>query len=140
MKLAATAFYIVCMFCYILFSRQPDWFDGERTQATVVERNDSLLAQYNINRVQHFAPTAYLFRNVKPGDRVQVIYEASQPAYATVYSWWGYWIRWQEILVSLLFFFGLMKAATAITSNPTPESLIDQLEGKEDGRKRRYDE
>ena len=139
MKIAALVFYLVCMFTYILFSRQPDWFDGERTFSTVVNRNDTLKAEYMINGEQHFAPVNYLFRDIKAGDRVQVIYEASQPKYAAVYSWWGYWIRWQEVLVSLLFFFGLMKAATAITSNPSPESLIEQLENKHEGRKRRYD-
>lgn len=140
MKLAALSFYLICMFTYILFSRQPDWFDSEITNSRVVKHNDSLKAEYVINGKQHFAPVQYACRNVKARDRVQVIYEASQPDYATLYSWWGYWIRWQEILASLLIFFGLMKAATAITSNPTPESLIDQLEGKEAPRKRRYDD
>jgi hypothetical protein len=57
-------------------------------------------------------------------------YEAAQPDKAAVYSWWGYWFKWSEILFSLILLIGIFQIAVAITKNPTPESLIEQLESK----------
>jgi len=78
----------------------------------------------------------YLFRNYQAGDKVTVIYEASQPAKGAVYSWWGYWITWQELIGGILLIILLFQLAKAITQNPTPEALLEQMEFKEAPKKK----
>jgi hypothetical protein len=128
------------MFIYILFSRQPDWFDSEMSNGTIIKTDSGWQAAYNIGTVIHYAPAEYLFRQLEQNEKVKVIYEVSQPEYAAVYSWWGYWIRWQEILLSLIVFIGLYYVAIALNSNLTPEALMEQLEDKPKENKRRYDD
>jgi len=53
-----------------------------------------------------------------------------------VYAAWGYWIRWQELLGSIVALLVLFRVAVAITSNPTPEAVIEQMEYKEEKKKR----
>ncbi|MBV9987872.1 MAG: hypothetical protein JO301_09345 [Chitinophagaceae bacterium] len=78
----------------------------------------------------------YLFREFREGERVTVIYETQDLSKAAVYSVWGYWIRWQELLGSIAALVILFQVAVAITRNPTPEAVIDQMEsGKESTRK-----
>src|ERR1051326_5280895 len=96
--------YIICFSVYVLFTRQPDYFDGEKTNATIHFINDSATHQqqsyafYSVNNITYSISATYLFRSYKEGDQTTVIYEASQPAKGAVYSVWGYWIRWGEIL------------------------------------------
>ncbi len=74
------------------------------------------------------------------GERVNVIYDITDPANASVYSIWGYWLRWKELVVFIVLFYILYLIAAAITSNPTPEALIEELEGgKNKPRRRKYD-
>ena len=135
---------IICFPVYILFSRQPDYFDGEKATATIHFLNDTAthniqpFAAYTVNKTNYAVNAAYLFRSYKEGEVVTVIYEASQPAKGAVYSVWGYWLRWGEILFSIIFLVVMFRIAVTITSNPTPEALIEQLEEKP-ARKRKYD-
>ena len=77
-----------------------------------------------------------MFRDFKEGERVEVIYEKEDPSKAAVYAAWGYWIRWQELLGSIVALLVLFRVAVAITSNPTPEAVIEQMEYKEEKKKR----
>jgi hypothetical protein len=69
---------------------------------------------------------------------VLVIYDTSNPLNAAVYKWWGYWLRWNELIASILIPVVLYYAANAITSNPTPETLIEELEGNEHVKRKKY--
>ena len=136
--------YLVCFPLYILISRRPDYFDGELTPATIHFANDSTqhlqpYAVYSVDEKTYSINAAYLFKHYNEGENVNVIYEASQPEKGAVYSFWGYWLHWGELLFSVLFLVIAYRAAVAITSNPTPESLIEQLENKP-ARKRKYDD
>ena len=82
---------------------------------------------------------SYLFRNFTEGQRVPLIYETSQPNKAAVYSWWGYWITWGETLFSTILLVLFYQVAVAITKNPSPESLIEQLEYKPQKRRKYKD-
>ncbi len=129
--------YIACFGIYILFSRQPDWFDSEMVPAVVVEKTGKLMARYIVLADTAYAPAEYIFRPLKVGERVEVIYEVSQPQYATLYTVWGYWIKWTEVLASLLLTYGFYYAAIAITARPTPESLLEQM-AEDDSPKPKY--
>jgi hypothetical protein len=120
---------------YVLFSRRPDYFDGEITNATIHFAKDSLgklqpNAVYSFDEKTYSINAAYFLKHYNEGENVRVIYEASQPEKGAVYSVWGYWLRWGELLFSILLLVIMYYAAVAITSNPTPESLIEQLENK----------
>ena len=138
---AALLVYITCFGLYILFSRQPDYFDGEIVPAVIHFTTDSIsgesqpVAVFSDGRQTHQAAAAYPLRRLEEGNRVLVIFERSQPDYAAVYSWWGYWLTWGEILFSAVLMFAMYKIATSVTDNPSPESLVEQMEYKP--RKRR---
>ena len=69
-----------------------------------------------------------MFRNYKPGERVEVIYELSNPKKAALYAFWGYWLTLGELIASIIVWFVLFQIAVGITKNPTPEALLEQLE------------
>lgn len=85
-------------------------------------------AVYHTGYASYTVNALYLFRTYRPGDRVTVIYEAATPSTGAVYHWWGYWITWQELLGGMLIIFLLFQLARAVTSNPTPEALLEQME------------
>lgn len=131
---------------YVLFSRQPDYFDGEYSRAIIHYAVDSAngqkvpIADYSIKRHNYRIQAGYPFASFAEGDTVKIIYETAYPENASVYRVWGYWIRWKELFSILLLFVFMYLLAVSITSHPTPESLLEELEGgKPTPKKRRYD-
>ncbi len=142
-----TILFLVIYPLYVLFSRQPDFFDGEMSHAVIRQQFDSAsgenvsLAVYAIDRKTYRFDAAYSFRHFADGEKVKIIYEASNPSRAAVYAVWGYWIRWKEMLAVLIMFVVAYLMAAGITSHPTPESLIEEMEGSQpQPRKRRYED
>jgi hypothetical protein len=128
-----TPFYIICFGLYVLFSRHPDYQDGEITTGIIHYIQDSMQkpvakAIFIIDKSQDTINAAYPLRNLKEGQSVNIIYETSDPSKAAVYAWWGYWFQWDEILESIFIIFVLLFAAKAITAKPTPEVLVGELE------------
>ena len=127
----ALILYLVIFAFYIVFARQPDYFDGQFATGAIHFVRDSAAkailpkAFFTAGKKEYVADAAYLFRNFKEGERVKLIYDTSKPGNAAVYSLWGYWIRWGEILFSLAAFAVMYFIAVSITSHPSPESLID---------------
>lgn len=140
----AIILYVVCFSVYILFSRQPDYFDGEHTIATIQMLKDSTTGRlepyafYSINKKQYSIDASYLFRHLKEGEKVDLIYETSQPGKGAVYNWWGYWLTAGEILFSIGLLIVMFYIAVSITSNPTPEAVMEQL-NYQPLKKRKYD-
>lgn len=136
--------YLVCLFCYILFSRQPDYFDGEFAQATMVNWPDGssgkpiLQAEYSDGYKLHHINVDYLFRDHQLGDKLTVIYEPKNPELAQEYTFVGYWMGLGELIWSLLLLGISWGVAVSVTQNPTPEALLEQLNYKEPD-KPRYD-
>lgn len=134
--------YFVCFGCYTLYTRTPDYFDGETSPATIHFRHDSASNQnipkavFSLVGTEYAVDARYVFRDFQEGERVEVIYEKEDPSKAAVYTVWGYWIRWQELLGSMAALFVLFQVAVAITNNPTPEAVIEQMEYKEEKKKR----
>jgi len=140
----AIILYLVVFSLYILFSRQPDFFDGELTKATIHFIKDSSAnkvepyAFYRTGKKDYSVKASYFFRKFTEGQKVDLIFEASQPKQGAVYSWWGYWITIGEVLFSLGLLIGMFFIATSITKNPTPEALMEQLNYKP-VKKRKYE-
>ena len=126
-------FYIICFGLYVFFSRQPDYQDGEFTTGIIHYIKDSQQhlvpkAITSIDNIKDTINAAYPLRNFKEGESVKIIYETNAPSKAAVYSWWGYWMKWDELLASVLIPAILLYAAKSITAGPTPEAVIDEIE------------
>lgn len=141
---SVTIIYLVVFATYLFFTRQPDFLDGEITTAIIHWVKDSVSqkpvpsAVFTIGKDAYSVNAYYIFRNLKEGRKVDLIYENAQPKKAAIYSWWGYWITGGELILSIVLYVALFQIAVAVTKNPTPESLIEQL-GDETERKRKYD-
>ncbi|TDO28247.1 hypothetical protein [Sediminibacterium goheungense] len=137
--------YVVCFGCYILFTRQPDYFDGVKVPATIqmeidASSGDSVLkAVFNTGTKEFAINPHYPLRTIKAGQQVTVIYETGNPSMGQLYSGWGYWWRWDELVVSSILCFLLFQVAISVTSNPNPEALVEQLEYKEEKKKKYLD-
>lgn len=130
--------YLVCFGSYLFLTRQPDYLDGEKVPAIIHHTYDSAAkrsipkAFFNTGLKNYAIDARYVFRNVTEGKRITVIYESSLPEKAAVYSFWGYWITWGELLGSVLLILILFQIAVSVTNNPTPEALLEQLDYKEE--------
>ena len=134
--------YIICFGLYILFSRQPDYFDGEITTGKILVQpypQTKYPAVFTEGKNEYRINADYLFRNYKDGEIVQIIFEKSQPEKAAVYSWWGYWISPGELFASILIPVGFWFISYSIISNPTPESLLEEIEGSKKMKQPKYD-
>ncbi|ANI88913.1 hypothetical protein A9P82_06155 [Arachidicoccus ginsenosidimutans] len=139
-------FFIIIFGLYVLFSRKPDFFDGETTTATIHFLKDSTqkvqpYAVFSLDGKDTFRAKAnYLFRSFQEHEKVTVIYENSNPQNAAVYSWWGYWISWKELLACIIGYFVLFQAAKSIVNNPSPEAVkeLEDYANKPKIRQRRY--
>ncbi len=138
--------YIICFALYVLFTRHPDFQDGEITTAKIHFVKDSsgpatvAKAFFNYDNVEYAANTNYPFRNFKEGETVRVIFETSNPSKGAVYSWWGYWIRWDELLASILIPVIFLNAAKAITASPSPKAIKEQEEMRERRKRKKKGE
>ncbi|MEN9686895.1 MAG: hypothetical protein RLZZ28_2681 [Bacteroidota bacterium] len=78
----------------------------------------------------------YVLRSWEEGEKLTVIYETDHPEKGAVYLFWGYWLSWGELMATVLIYLALFKIATAVTQNPTPEALLEQLTHKEKPKKK----
>jgi hypothetical protein len=131
----------------VFYTREPDYQDSDLTKGTIYFIQDSQshhkepVAFFTYLHQQYAVKADYLFRRYKGGQKVDIIYDTGDPSDASVYSLWGYWIRWKELLAFIAIFVGLYQVAAALTSNPTPEALIEELEGrKKKPRRKKYDD
>jgi hypothetical protein len=142
---AVTILYLVCFGAYIVFTRQPDYFDGEKSPATihwVADQAGGLKipkAVFQEGGRQYAIDARYFLREWKEGDRAVVIFEMDRPEKAAVYLFWGYWLSWGELMATVLIYIALFQIAVSVTRNPTAASLIEQLDFKEE-KKRKYKE
>ncbi|HMZ45248.1 MAG TPA: hypothetical protein PLU36_00445 [Chitinophagaceae bacterium] len=130
---------------YIIYSRVPDYFDGETAPATIHWLKDSTTnttipkAVFIHGKTKYEVDARYVLRSLPENKKLTVIYLVKKPQNAVVYSWWGYWITWGELLTSILLLVALFQVAVAITKNPTPEAVMEQLEYFNAAKKRKYD-
>ena len=105
----------------------------------IIQKNDQLVARFSDGRDMYYAEVPYDFLH-KQGERVEVIYEIADASKAKQYGFLGYWITFGELIVSLLIIIVLYFVAVSITSNPTSEALLEEIEtGKKKPRKPKYE-
>jgi hypothetical protein len=138
-------FYIICFALYVLFTRQPDYQDGEFVPGVIHFIKDSKTqkpvakAIYSVDTLRDTVNAYYPLRHFTEGQHVKIIYQTSEPSKAAVYTWWGYWLQWDEILASVLIPMILLYAAKAITAGPTPEAVVEELEMRKPAKPKKYD-
>lgn len=137
--------YLVCFGCYLLFTRQPDYFDGIKVPAVIRQVHNAsdghleLMAVFNTGTKEFSINPQYIFRNIREGQRLTVIYETGTPEKGAVYAYWGYWITWGELVMSVVLCFLLFQIAVSVTSNPSAASLAEQAGYKEEKKKKYLD-
>lgn len=141
-----TAFilYIFCFFCYVLFSRVPDYFQADFTRGiiteatfSVKEKHPVLVVNYEVgNEKFKYKTNKWFLNRHKPGQIVTLIYNPSDPAIVSVYALLGYWVQWDELLFTAIGFIILFIAAIIITGKSS--ALSSTL--REQNKKRKYDE
>lgn len=125
--------YVVCFGCYVLFTREPDYFDGELCHGIAKENG---YIEYTVGKSTYTINASYVFLKINKGQSYPIIYNASKPKLASLNYWWGYWVRWQELLISAVVLALLFFLSASITQNPTPEAVLEQLEP--DAPQRKY--
>jgi hypothetical protein len=126
-----------------LFTRVPDYFDGEKYPATISLVKDSLgniipFAKYNYEGKYYTIDARYFPYQYLNGEKLTVILEKEHPQKAAIYRFGGYWLSWGELIGSIIAAILLFQVAVSITKNPTPEALLEQLSYKEE-KKTKYD-
>jgi hypothetical protein len=142
-----TILFIACYPLFVFYTREPDYQDSDYTKGIIHFIQDSQshktepFAFFTYLHQEYAVKAGYLFKRYTEGQKVDIIYDTSDPSDASVYSLWGYWIRWKEVLAFIAIFVGLYQVAVALTNNPTPEALIEELEGrKKKPRRKKYDD
>ncbi len=129
-----TILYLVCFGSYLFLTRQPDYLNGEKAPATIQWLMDSASgrnipkAVFHTGYKEYAVDARYFLRQLKTGDKIEVIYETDHPEKAAVYGFWGYWLTWGELIATIAIYLALFQIAISVTKNPTPEALIEQLD------------
>jgi len=127
-----------------LWTRQPDYFDGEKYPATIQLVKDSISnkmipkAFYSIGVDQYSIEVAYPFLTYVENEKVTVIFESEHPSKASVYRFWGYWLHWEELVGSIIAAIVLFQIAVSITNNPTEAAMKEQMDYTPE-KKTKYD-
>jgi hypothetical protein len=117
--------YVVIFSLYVLFTRVPDYFDGELIKGVVAEAAFSketnsplLVIEYNVgSETRQYKTHMWFLKKYKPGQLVTIIYNPEHPSIASIYAFIGYWIRWPELIFTSIFFVILFIASKAIAGN-----------------------
>lgn len=123
--------YAVCYACFIFYTREPDYFDREIAKATIAIKNKKAIAFYNVDAKTYSINADYILKSWKNNESTDVIYNPAHPEKACVYSIWGYWFTWGELLLSSVLLFFLYQLALSITKNPAENNGENEVVEKE---------
>ncbi|WP_207493901.1 DUF3592 domain-containing protein [Aridibaculum aurantiacum] len=122
--------FLACFSCYILFTRTPDYFDSEFTPGTVVLPDTADWAKkavvYPVGKEKFTVPIeGWGSSQVAKGDKVTVIYNPTNPSEGAMYTFFSYWLKLPELLISATIFLLLFFGAVFITGENQPEEPDD---------------
>ena len=128
----------------MLFSRVPDYFEGEFTVGTVSKAEFSvkdshpvLVVVYQVeNEKFTYTTNKWFLTSHVPGQKITLIYNPSNPAIVSIYGLIGYWINWDELFFTGIVFIILFIAAVIITGKNNGSGPATQQQN----RKRKYDD
>lgn len=134
----AAILYAICLLCFTIFSRQPDYFDGAFIKGIIVNGATG-------NKEAHFIADDLTYKiaivhweasSFVEGQQVNVIFNPSQPSQAAVYTLFSYWISLPGLIISAFGFLVLFFIAIFITGKETPYFYPEE----EKRKKRKYDD
>lgn len=131
--------YFTCYACYIFYTREPDYFDGETINAiiNIDTKTNKATATYTVANKTYTINASYPLRALHNQQNIELIYLPQQPEKAVVYSLWGYWFTWGELAMSFILLFAMYQLSVSITKNPTETAIKSQQEVDETA-KRKY--
>jgi hypothetical protein len=120
----AALVFLGCFFCYILFTRKPDYFEAEFTPGKVIagDKPNLKLLQYPVGKELFNLPfDGWIADRYNSGENVEVIYDPSTPENGAVYSFFTYWLKLPELFASAAVFIALFASAVFITGKNRTE-------------------
>ncbi|NCW11678.1 MAG: hypothetical protein EBV82_00705 [Chitinophagia bacterium] len=127
---------MVCFLLYLPFSRNPDYFDSEVTPAIIIQNKGVKMLQFVESGKTYQLPLTNAQSRVAVGQKVEVIYELSNPQHAKLNQFLGYWMQPSELIWTIGIFFVLLGVAFATTHRPHPDALKEQLNYKKENLKK----
>jgi hypothetical protein len=123
---AAAILFFACFFCYILFTRTPDYFEAETTPGYVILPDP---IDYTIKAVEYrvgketfvVAIEGWGASQVTKGEKVTVIYNPTTPSEGSLYTFFAYWLHLPELVLCVGVFIALFAGAVFITGENQPE-------------------
>ena len=128
---SAIILFLFCFLVYLPFSRIPDYFDSETTQASVVQLKTpkgskvvAIFTEYGKTYIINIDSATYASQL---GKKIELIYEESHPQKAVVNKIVGYWLKPMELFWSFGIFAGLLIIAYATTHQPQSSEVVNSL-------------
>ena len=138
---SAITLFLTCFLLYLPFSRVPDYFDSETAPGIIIKEDTgtgtkimALYSEYGKDYKIELDSANYA---AKIGEKLEVIYELSDPQKAVVNKFWGYWLIPIELVWSFGGFAALLAIAYATTHKPHPSAIAEQLKD-DDAPKKKY--
>ncbi len=132
--------FLSCFLLYLPFSRVPDFFDSETAPAIIVKEAlgsvTKIVAVYSEFGKEYKIILDSAEYASKIGEKLELIYELSNPQKAVVKKLWGYWLIPIELAWSFGGFAALLAIAYATTHKPHPSAITEQLKGEEAPKKK----
>ncbi len=133
--------FLTCFLLYLPFSRVPDYFDSETAPGIIVKEaimsGTKIVAVYSEFGKEYKIILDSAEYASKIGEKLELIYELSNPQKAVVKKFWGYWLIPIELAWSFGGFTALLAIAYATTYKPHPSAIAEQLKG-DDAPKKKY--
>ncbi|MSQ37955.1 MAG: hypothetical protein EXR19_00135 [Chitinophagaceae bacterium] len=134
--------FLTCFLLYLPFSRVPDYFDSETAPGIIVKEaimsGTKIVAVYSEFGKEYKIILDSAEYASKIGEKLELIYELSNPQKAVVKKFWGYWLIPIELAWSFGGFTALLAIAYATTYKPHPSAIAEQLKG-DDAPKKKYE-
>jgi len=120
----------------------PDYFDSETAPGIIIKdgtgSRPKIMAVYSEYGKEYKIELDSTEYASKIGQKLEVIYELSDPQKAVVNKFWGYWLIPIELAWSFGVFAVLLGIAYATTYRPHPSAIAEQLKS-EDAPKKKYE-
>jgi hypothetical protein len=120
----------------------PDYFDSETAPGIIVKEaimsGTKIVAVYSEFGKEYKIILDSAEYASKIGEKLELIYELSNPQKAVVKKFWGYWLIPIELAWSFGGFTALLAIAYATTYKPHPSAIAEQLKG-DDAPKKKYE-
>jgi hypothetical protein len=120
----------------------PDYFDSETAPGIIIKEGSGpgtkIMAQYSEYGKYYKIELDSAEYAAKIGEKLELIYELSDPQKAVVNKFWGYWLIPIELAWSFGGFAALLAIAYATTYRPHPSAIAEQLKS-DDAPKKKYE-